>query len=244
MNHGLAKPERLSRILSIFLRELIGVWKLFQDRIVPRRFEKFQRHGKNRVQPGARVSHVKIERPELMTEMQFRIVIERTADVGAQLLLDRPANHVAHCVKIKVEIERDGVIEPEALIVNCVATDQAKTERHDFSFDSPNKKARPFRHLVCNAENEFFAQIFKLHRRTFVDLKIERKNLIDDRRNIADDLHVDLCRALCLPKLPAETFAAGVAERSQILVEVLKRKSDSRHRHARYPRVTEPGKNR
>src|SRR5207244_4255713 len=138
MNHGLATPERLSRILSIFLRELIGVWKLFQNWIVSRRFEEFQRDRKNRVQPRARVPNVKIERRKLMTEMQFRIVIERTADVVAQLLLNRPANHVAHCVKIQVKIERDRVIEPEAFIVNCVATDKTKTESHDFSFDSPN----------------------------------------------------------------------------------------------------------
>src|SRR5205085_4674945 len=165
MNHGLAKPERLSRILSIFLRELIGVWKLFQNRIVPRRFEKFQRDRKNRVQPGARVSHVKIERRELMTEMQFRIVIERTTDVVAQLLLDRPADHVAHCVKIQMEIERDRVIEPEALIVNCIATDQTETEGDNLAFDSPNKKSRPFRHLACDADKKFFAQVFKLHLR-------------------------------------------------------------------------------
>src|SRR5437016_12979509 len=206
MNHGLAKPERLSRILSIFLRELIGVWKLFQNRIMPRWFEKFQRHGKNRVQPGARVSHVKIERRELMTEMQFRIVIERTAHVGAQLLLDRPADHVAHRVKIQMEIERDLVIEPEAFVVNYVAANEAKTKCDELLLGSPDKKPRAFRHLLCNAEKKFLTQVFKLHRGFLVDLEIERINLVDVRRDIVHHLHHDLRSAFRFSKFPAKAF--------------------------------------
>ena len=66
-----------------------------------------------------------------MTEMQFRIVIEWTAGVVTQLLIDRPTDHIAHRVKIKMQIERNIVIEAEALIVNGVATNKAKTERDD-----------------------------------------------------------------------------------------------------------------
>src|SRR5204863_1216269 len=102
----------------ILLAELIRVWKFFQDRIVPRRLEIFQRETENWIQPGAGVQHVKIERRELMSEMQLRIVIERAAYVAAQFLIDRPPNHVAHRVKIKMKLKRHLVIEADAFVVN------------------------------------------------------------------------------------------------------------------------------
>ena len=77
------------------------------------------------------MEHVKIERRELMAEMEFWIIIERATAVVAQSLVDRPTNHIAHSVKIKMQIERDIVIEAEALIVNRVAPNEAKTECDD-----------------------------------------------------------------------------------------------------------------
>src|SRR5438270_6200594 len=115
-------------------------------------FEIFQRELKNRIQKRARVQHVEIERRKLMPEMQFRIVVERTAHVIAQLFLNCPADHVAHRVKIKVKIERNIVIEPETLIVNRVATNQTKTEGDDSVVDSPNESARAFRHIFRDPE--------------------------------------------------------------------------------------------
>lgn|ERR1700736_2239496 len=107
------------------------VWKFSQNRIMPRRLEVFHGEVEDRIQQRSRVQHVKIERRKFVAEMQFRIVIQRTAAIEAQLLIDRPTDHVAHRVKIKMEIERDIVIEAEALIVNGVATNKAKTERDD-----------------------------------------------------------------------------------------------------------------
>ena len=68
---------------SSFGGEFARVWKFFQDRIVARRFEIFQRETENWIQPGAGVHHVKIEWRELVAEMQFWIIIERTAAVIA-----------------------------------------------------------------------------------------------------------------------------------------------------------------
>src|SRR5262249_40889135 len=116
-----------------------------------------------------------------MAEMKFRIVIERAAHVVAQLLLDRPANHVAHGVKIKMKIERDIVIEADHFVVKGVAAKERQTKRDDSIADPPNKKSRGFRHFLRDAKKKFLAQVFELHRRTLVDLEIKWKNLINDR---------------------------------------------------------------
>src|SRR5204863_4840247 len=122
------------------------VWKFFQNRIVPRRLEIFHSQPKDRIKPRSRVQHVEIERRQLVAEMQLRIIVERTAEVKAQPLIDRPTDHVAHGVKIKMQIERDIVVEAKAFIINRVATDEAMTKRDNFSRLSPDEKARPLRH--------------------------------------------------------------------------------------------------
>ena len=98
---------------------------------MPGRLEIFHGEVEDRIQQPSRVQHVKIERPKFVPEMQFRIIIERTAVIVAQPLVDRPTDHVAHGVKIKMEIERDIVIEAEAFIVNRVAANKTQTERDD-----------------------------------------------------------------------------------------------------------------
>ena len=66
------------------------VWKFSQNRIMPRRLEVFHGEVEDRIQQRSRVQHVKIERRKFVAEMQFRIVIEWTAGVVTQLLIDRP----------------------------------------------------------------------------------------------------------------------------------------------------------
>ena len=198
------------------------VWKFSQNRIMPRRLEVFHGEVEDRIQQRSRVQHVKIERRELVAEMQFRIVIERTAAVGAQPLVDRPTNHVAHRIKIKMQIERDIVIEAKAFIVNRVATDEAKTKRNNFSRLSPDEKTRPLRHGLRDSTKKFLRQRFEFHWRALVHLEIERINRVNVRRDIVNDFHINLSRALRLSELSTQALAADVTERLQIFVEVLK----------------------
>src|SRR4051812_6886239 len=199
-------------MMSILRGKLRRVWKFFQCWIVSGRLEIFQCETENWIQPITRVPHIKIERGELVTEMQFRIVIERTAHVVAQLLFDRPLNHVAHRVKIKMKIERDWIIEPDHFVVKRIALNQTKAERNDAPIDSPNEKTNAIRHLARDTEKEIAAQVFKFHRRTFVNLQIERENLVDDDCWIGQHFHVDLRVALGLSEFSAQTFATGVAQ--------------------------------
>src|SRR5262249_33928854 len=182
--------------------------------------EILQREREDWIQPRARVEDVEIERRQLVPEVQLRVVVERPAHVISQLLIDRPANHVAHCVKIKMKVERDVIIETDAFVGDRVAADKSKTERDDPALDSPDEKSRPFRHFFRDADKKLFTEIFKLHRRTFVDLKVKGINLIDERRDIRHHFHVDLRVAFGLPEFSAQTLPTDVTERSQILVDI------------------------
>src|SRR5438270_11492657 len=105
--------------------------------------------------------------------MELAIIVERTPEVNAQPIIDRPTDHIAHRVKIKMQIERDIVIEAKAFIVNRVATDEAKTKRDNFSRLSPDEKTRPLRHGLRDSTKKFLGQRFEFHWRAMVYLVIE-----------------------------------------------------------------------
>src|SRR6266404_1499797 len=141
-------------MMSILACELGGVWKFFQNRIVPCRLQVFQCETEDRIQPSSRVADVEIEGRELMTKMQLRIVIERTTEVTAQLLFERPSDHVAHRVKVKVKIEGHIVIESDDFIIKRVAEYESQTESDDTIVDPPNKKTRVSRHRFRDSDKK------------------------------------------------------------------------------------------
>src|SRR4029077_17947808 len=55
-----------------------------QDRIVSRRLQQSDHTSKNWIQQGLGMPHVKIERREIATKMQFRVVIEGAATIEGQ----------------------------------------------------------------------------------------------------------------------------------------------------------------
>src|SRR6266480_2992760 len=93
--------------------------------------------------------HVKIERCEIATEMQLRIVIERATTIKGQAIIDGPAQDVAERVKIKVEIERDRIVQAEVFVINRTIVYHANAERDDAAIESPDEKTHPFRHELA-----------------------------------------------------------------------------------------------
>src|SRR5438105_14036308 len=123
-----------------------------------------------------------MKRRQLMAEMELRIIIQRSARIISKPVCDSPADHVPHCIKIKMQIERDAVIETETFIVDGVAAKQTKTEGDDPSGLSPDKKTSAFWHGMGNAGEKFLGEYFEFQGRTLVHLKIERINFVDGRR--------------------------------------------------------------
>src|SRR4029077_17416707 len=101
---------------------------------------------KDRIEQRICVPDVQIERYELAIQMQFGFVVERIAIVVLQTLFQRPGDDVAQRVKIKMQLERDAVVQSNEFVVNFVVADEAKAECDDFAQLAPNKEARPIRH--------------------------------------------------------------------------------------------------
>ena len=118
---GLAPRREVTKAEPVNLCGFGGLHLQCQNRVVPGWLEIFQGKLENRIQPPFCVHYIQINRSELVAEMQLRIVIQGTAHVTAQFLLDRPTNHVAHCVEIKMKVERDFVIEADDFVVKSVA---------------------------------------------------------------------------------------------------------------------------
>ena len=65
--------------------------------------------------------------------MQLRLVVERVAVVVLQTLFQRPGNDVAQRVKIKMQVERDAVVQSNAFVINFVVADEAKAKGDDLA---------------------------------------------------------------------------------------------------------------
>src|SRR6266571_7425082 len=130
--------------------EFVRVGEFAQKRIMARRSEIFDDAAEDRIQKRARVPDVQVKRYELAAKMQLGSVIQWIAVIIFQSLLQRPRDDVPQRIEIKVQIERDSVIEPDTFIVNRVVAHQAKTERDNFAALPPDKEPRPFRHPLSD----------------------------------------------------------------------------------------------
>src|SRR6266480_3982034 len=110
-----------------------------------------------------------------------------------------------------MQIERDAVIEPDALIINRVATNQAKAECDDFTALSPDEETRTFRHPLRDGQKIIFGQCFKLYWRSLVDREVKRIDFVNERGDVAYELHLDLRSALGFLKFPAQIFSSRLA---------------------------------
>src|SRR5438067_13891711 len=93
--------------------------------------------------------HVKIERREITAKVQLRVVIEGAATIEGQPILDGPRQNVPQRVKIKVEIERNGIDQAEIFVVDRTIVYHADDEGNDTAIESPDEKAHPFRHELA-----------------------------------------------------------------------------------------------
>src|SRR5437763_12758628 len=117
--------------------KLGGVGEFRQDGIVARRFKQFQHPTENWIQQGLSVSDVKIERCQIATEMQLRIIVERAAAVEGQVAIDCPAQNVAQGVEIEMQVERDGIVVAEIFVENRPIVHQAHADRYEPAIESP-----------------------------------------------------------------------------------------------------------
>src|SRR5204863_7580175 len=93
--------------------------------------------------------HVKIGRDEIASKMQLRVVIERAATIDGQPILDGPPQNDTQRVKIKVEIERNGIVEAEIFVVDRTIVHTANAEGDDVAIESPDEKTRAFGHELA-----------------------------------------------------------------------------------------------
>ena len=138
--------------------KLIRVRESLQNWIVLRRTEVIDDPAKDRIQQLIRVRDVQVQRCQFAIQMQLWLIIERVAVVIFQPLLQRPRDDVAQCVKVQVQIKRYPVIEPDAFVVDCVATDETETECDDFAILSPDEEPRALRHSLTDSEEIIFRQ--------------------------------------------------------------------------------------
>ena len=190
---------------------MIRVRKLTQHGIVASRLEELEKAAENWIQHRLCVRNIKIERNEIATEMELGIVVKRTAAIILQSMFERPFNDVAQSIKIEVKIVGNTIIETKIVIVNRAFVNHANAEGDDFCLLSPNEKPGPFRHSLTKAAKILFGQPLEFEGRTFMNLQIERVNLVDIGSDIVDHLEMNGRGAFCLSEFSAQILSRRFA---------------------------------
>src|SRR3954467_1536998 len=132
-----------------------------QNWIMSRRSEILEHTTEYWIQQPAGMPHIKIERRQFAVQMQLWLVIQRVAVVILQSLLHRPRDDVAERVKIEVQLECNAVIQSDALIVDRVTTNEAKTECNNVAALPPEEAARAIRHPLRDSQKVLLGQGFE-----------------------------------------------------------------------------------
>src|SRR5881398_1165724 len=168
-----------------------SVGEFGQHGIVSRRFKQLHHATENWIQQGLGMSDVEIERCQIATEMQLRIVVERAAAIEGQAVIDGPAENVTQGVKIQMQIERDGIVEAEIFVVDRAVVHHANAESNDALIEPPDKKADTFRHELTELCQVFLRQLFEFHRRPLAHGQVQWVDLVQIWRDITNDFEID-----------------------------------------------------
>src|SRR5215203_3896114 len=120
--------------------------------------------------------------------MQLRFVIERAAQIPIDTVLNRPADEVAEAQEIKMQIERDAVIEPKVVVVDHAVVHECKTERDDSAVQAPKEKVRAFWHPAPELAEVIFGESLELLSRPRLHLLIERVDFVNHVGDVAHHL--------------------------------------------------------
>ena len=143
------------------------------------------------------MSDVKVDRIQKVSQVQFRVIIEAAATKPLVTICNGPRDHVPNRVVIKVQVERNRVIEPDIFSKDRVSFDHAKGKCNGSPVLAPDEETDFVRHCVSKPAEIFFGQLFEMKLRAFVDLQIERVYFINNGRDVVYDAHLDRCGPCC-----------------------------------------------
>ena len=132
-----------------------------------------------------------------------------------------------------MQVQRDPIIQPEIFVINGPVVHQADAKGDNTAIDSPYKKTSTLRHYPPESREISFTKFFELHRRTLVYRQIKWINLVQQRRNIVNNLKLNVGRTLRFAKFPPQAFSRAVAQVTEVVIEISEVKAEPRHRHAR-----------
>lgn len=142
--------------------EFVGIGETPEDGVVAGRFEILDREFEEGIEPRRIVPRVEVQRHEGEFQMGLRIVVQRAGVVGLHAIAQAPLDDIAPRHKIQVQVQRDGVVQPETEIVNRAVVDEAEVESDDPFVLPPDEIVDAVRDALADQAEVFFVQFLKL----------------------------------------------------------------------------------
>ena len=146
---------------------------------------------------------------ERVAQMPFGIVIEAAAVEPFVTVGDGPLDDVVKDAIVKVELERDGIIEAHIFVADAVALHGTQAERDDMAALTPYEKADLVRDPASDLAQEFSRELFELKRRAFEYFFIKRVEVVDVGRCVGNDDHGDRGRTCGIPPIQSMQSSSG-----------------------------------
>src|SRR4030095_8721025 len=132
-----------------------------------------------------------------------------------------------------MEIERYGIIESDAQIVQRSVVNKAEVEGHNFPAPSPDEKANSIRHSLPDEPEELLVQLLVLEIRSVERLQVQWMDFVHEQRCVLQDCEFDGRSTLRSSQFPPQVLAEDLAQPAiHEFVERRKIQVQARGRHA------------
>src|SRR5277367_3994108 len=111
-------PLATSPFATPSLPQLPIISKIRQDRVGTGRLEHREQPPKEDVDQAVCVPDIEVDGIERLSEMPFRVVVQRAAVEALVTVRDRPFDDVVEDAIIQIELEGDGVVKPDVFVAN------------------------------------------------------------------------------------------------------------------------------
>src|SRR4029077_8958124 len=92
--------------------------------------------------------HIKIERFQMHSKMEFRLIIERRAMVRVTTVLQRPDDCIPPSYKVEMIFQGNGVIEPNVVVLQDAVMKKTRGKSDYLVFPPPDQKPRAITHAL------------------------------------------------------------------------------------------------
>src|ERR1700730_17591513 len=121
---------------------------------------------------------IEIQRFQMHSKMEFRIIVKRRTVIGVTAVLESPNDCIPPGYKVEMIFKGKRIIEPDVVILQDTVVNETRGKSHDLIFPPPDQKARAITHPLAKLTKVRSIYLIKSLFRSAKNGLIERQNFL------------------------------------------------------------------